>query len=861
MNKKILLLGLVFILAISFASAELTEDLVAYWSLDNTTGNAIDSLETYNLTEIGTVNSDTGKIDNSRKEYSISNYFRNGAIRVVDVDTTYSTSEWVYIDAITGQGQLATMLGKDTTGYFASRLMVTSSGTINYGHVNSNTLALLSIESSILNEDTWYHIVTTYDGDTKNGTLYINNILIGSEIDTSGANPLANNGITIGWNYWDAGTTSNIPATDLRIDELGYWNRTLTSTEISDLYNSGNGLAYPSIANNFFIIAKSEWDDSSLDTFNLSITNSTGTVQSSTTNGTINTDFNNTYDELVDITVSSTDRFDATYEDWNVSSDLTASLKQSDIKFVIQDPITMINLEGNVTISATTQNNGTSFFLDSGAYTATVSVGGRPDNSNDILITDLQNETLTLNSSGGTAVNLTLGVQNVTIPLSDWNVTVSSSDYGYLETFDGATGLNNIILNLSANISYNISVDAVNFKTNSEIVLPIASTYNFSLQIIQTGYTNVGVIVSDAETSTQLSQNVSFTIDRFTSSSEYTLTNGTGTIIVPELTGTIRFLFQTDGYDNNALDYNFGTASPQFFNLSVLMINSSNPFIISTNLIVKTPSGSPITDAAILMYFSTNGTPTLYASRITDISGSASVSVDTRVSYLMNISASGFSDQTFYLQPTESSYTITMQPLEGFDFANGLGGISYSYFPSNFTLFPVENDFIYSINSSESNLESYTVTLYNGTSPLYFTSGTEPNGSTLSFSYNLSDFVNQSVLLKMSYTADGKSTQYIYKTYLIRDTPTYSGGIFELRDYMQGNLPIKQRVILWVFFLTASALITSLFVKGAILSLLIGIFALIYAGIFAFSLWVIGLMTIFMFIVIVGSNMVDVEGE
>jgi len=291
------------------------------------------------------------------------------------------------------------------------------------------------------------------------------------------------------------------------------------------------------------------------------------------------------------------------------------------------------------------------------------------------------------------------------------------------------------------------------------------------------------------------------------------------------------------------------------------MINSSNPFIISTNLIVKTPSGSPITDAAILMYFSTNGTPTLYASRITDISGSASVSVDTRVSYLMNISASGFSDQTFYLQPTESSYTITMQPLEGFDFANGLGGISYSYFPSNFTLFPVENDFIYSINSSESNLESYTVTLYNGTSPLYFTSGTEPNGSTLSFSYNLSDFVNQSVLLKMSYTADGKSTQYIYKTYLIRDTPTYSGGIFELRDYMQGNLPIKQRVILWVFFLTASALITSLFVKGAILSLLIGIFALIYAGIFAFSLWVIGLMTIFMFIVIVGSNMVDVEGE
>ena len=29
------------------------------------------------------------------------------------------------------------------------------------------------------------------------------------------------------------------------IDEVGIWSRTLTSTEVSDLYNSGSGLQYP----------------------------------------------------------------------------------------------------------------------------------------------------------------------------------------------------------------------------------------------------------------------------------------------------------------------------------------------------------------------------------------------------------------------------------------------------------------------------------------------------------------------------------------------------------------------------------------------------------------------------------------
>ena len=87
----------------------------------------------------------------------------------------------------------------------------------------------------------WYeHIVLTRDGPTWR--LYINGSLQNS------ANLPFNNGnndrFTIGaaWNSW-SGNYERYSNTD--IDEVWIWNRALTSTEVSELYNSWDGLQYP----------------------------------------------------------------------------------------------------------------------------------------------------------------------------------------------------------------------------------------------------------------------------------------------------------------------------------------------------------------------------------------------------------------------------------------------------------------------------------------------------------------------------------------------------------------------------------------------------------------------------------------
>jgi hypothetical protein len=91
-------------------------------------------------------------------------------------------------------------------------------------------------DSQNLTNNTWTHIVGTYDGTTmrlyKNGVNVANTTYTGS-IPQSGGN----------WILGAATTTPNYPY-DGSIDMAYFWNRTLTNPEIIQLYNEGTGMIY-----------------------------------------------------------------------------------------------------------------------------------------------------------------------------------------------------------------------------------------------------------------------------------------------------------------------------------------------------------------------------------------------------------------------------------------------------------------------------------------------------------------------------------------------------------------------------------------------------------------------------------------
>lgn len=87
----------------------------------------------------------------------------------------------------------------------------------------------------------WFHIVWTYEASTKTSKVYVNNVLHWSLVATTTTSiNLSNHYI---WN------TFQNSVMDWRIDEIGFWNKILSSTDITNLYNGWAWLSYDSFTN------------------------------------------------------------------------------------------------------------------------------------------------------------------------------------------------------------------------------------------------------------------------------------------------------------------------------------------------------------------------------------------------------------------------------------------------------------------------------------------------------------------------------------------------------------------------------------------------------------------------------------
>ena len=207
----------------------LRDGLIAYWNLNETSGNRADSLGTYTLTNNGSVGSASGLIGNAAN-FTGGQNLTNTAITF---GSTYTISCWIYIASGGGPfgNSCAWGIGASATPQIA--LTIFNTGTFAAKMYIMGTNGTISIQ---LPYNTWNHCVFTYSDPY--GILYVNN----SQIDVTPINKAGaeTSGIFIG------SFVANIQyMTSGRLDEFGAWNRVLSSVEISSLYNSGVGKTYP----------------------------------------------------------------------------------------------------------------------------------------------------------------------------------------------------------------------------------------------------------------------------------------------------------------------------------------------------------------------------------------------------------------------------------------------------------------------------------------------------------------------------------------------------------------------------------------------------------------------------------------
>lgn len=209
--------------------------LLGWWPFN---GNANDESGNANN---GTVNGailTTDRFGVANKAYSFDGV--NDCIEIIDnslmeLGNSYSVGAWVKMDSTPNESY--TIISKerqlDATGY---AMIFSSNNTITHAFLNNSNFSTSGSKSVSLN--TWHFIVHTYNGTTI--TNYIDGI-----IDTSRNFTQTHMNSNLNWFFGKEFTTPGGGSSGYTnrylngcLDDIGIWNRALTTQEISDLYNA-----------------------------------------------------------------------------------------------------------------------------------------------------------------------------------------------------------------------------------------------------------------------------------------------------------------------------------------------------------------------------------------------------------------------------------------------------------------------------------------------------------------------------------------------------------------------------------------------------------------------------------------------
>jgi len=222
-KKTILMLGFVLLVLLSSGSVcAVLDDAIRYYSIDDTdrTGNIVyDLAGNSNATNTGLTLGVTGIISEGAEGSGASGDYHIAYSS--PADSSWSLSVWFKADTIANDMIWSSTVTADQ--YF----QLVDNTHIDFYIGTSNNLAVSSLGT------TWHHVVMTMD--SCNAIIYLDNVNIDNQTYTSDCSL----GAEAYWLAdWNGGAGYEL---DGKIDEFALYDRVLTSSEVSTLYNSGNG--------------------------------------------------------------------------------------------------------------------------------------------------------------------------------------------------------------------------------------------------------------------------------------------------------------------------------------------------------------------------------------------------------------------------------------------------------------------------------------------------------------------------------------------------------------------------------------------------------------------------------------------
>jgi len=212
----------------------LATNLVSYWKMDESSGNAADSVGSNTLTN-SSATYGTGKINNGGIFSGSSQYMYNSTVPNTGAGA-WSTSYWIKTSTSYnnngdhwGWGTSSTKRG--IGGYFSS--------TTNKIAWNAYGGGGNVVSANALNDNNWHFVCITYDGTYVK--MYVDNASVVTSSPVTLNIASASNTTRLGRQWYDSGGNYFTGS----IDEVGIWSRVLSATEVSQLYWNGSAHQYP----------------------------------------------------------------------------------------------------------------------------------------------------------------------------------------------------------------------------------------------------------------------------------------------------------------------------------------------------------------------------------------------------------------------------------------------------------------------------------------------------------------------------------------------------------------------------------------------------------------------------------------
>jgi len=220
----------------------LTTDLVSYYKLDENGANTdvVDAHGSNDGTATGATPNVSGLINTA---YDFTFTVQPGdyidAVEPIPY-TDFTINAWVYKDTTAESGAIySTSSAVEPLVFFT----INSDGKLSvWARSNTGTGLIQWVATTPVTASNWHMVTCTFDVSTGIFEVFLDGTSDGTVTYSGGT--WGNAGFTeIGAAYdWLGAGSQGING---KIDEVGIWSRALSTAEISSLYNSGSGLAYP----------------------------------------------------------------------------------------------------------------------------------------------------------------------------------------------------------------------------------------------------------------------------------------------------------------------------------------------------------------------------------------------------------------------------------------------------------------------------------------------------------------------------------------------------------------------------------------------------------------------------------------